>query len=508
MSDTSFCPNCGERISARAQSCTSCDARLDEFAPPDEERPAPTFPTAAVIRAVPPPGEPLAVGDDDPFVHPAPTFPTEAVIRAVPPRADPADAAPPLQERIGSSDPPAGELSGLLKERLALPGAIAAGIAGSAAAGVVLLAGLLIAIVTPDQSIIGAAGVDASLVVEAFRQAVGTLLAPMIDTGGLLAGSRRIHPLLLVAIPLTALVFATRWQLHRTEGARPLARLGWALLIAVPFGLLMLVFAVIGGDTASTSVSPSVGNAFALGLLWGVVGGGIGAASRLPVAELVTLPPLARTALTAVIAALRPLAAVVLVCTALAFIGWLVQVGANAGDVRNGRSAPTALIEETVFAGEHGIHLTALAAGVLFRPDWPAGAIGLPFPVSEPNEIPDSGGAFRIFAYSDALPAFVFLPVLVLLLCLVALGALYAGFAAARAAGADRPPVAAAWGAITGPVWAIAMAAALVLAGGLLHGDAGDGSAFGIFLLGGALLGAAGGALSCSKTHAAGVRAE
>jgi hypothetical protein len=243
-------------------------------------------------------------------------------------------------------------------------------------------------------------------------------------------------------------------------------------------------------------VSPSAGNALLLGLLWGAVGGLIGAATALPLGGLVTLPPAARTAVAAVLAALRPLALVVLTCTALALVGWLVQVAANAGDVRNGRSLPTALVEETVFSGEHGIHLTALAAGVLFRPDWPTGAIGLPFPAGDPNQIPGADGTFRIFAYGDALPAYVFLPLLVLLICLVALGALYAGFAAARAAGAERPPVAAAWGAITGPAWAFAMAAALVLAGGLMHGDPGDGSAFGIFLVGGTLLGAAGGALS------------
>jgi zinc-ribbon domain len=519
LTDTSFCPNCGERISARSRFCPSCGARQDEFAVPVEEGPAPTFPTEAVIGAVPPPGDPATAGektarDDAEFVEPAPTFPTEAVIRAVPSRAEPepdlqytpgSEASrtvkphPPLPERIGSVDPHAGELSGLLEERLALPGIVAAVIAGSAAAGVVLLAGLLIALVTPDSSIIGAAGVDASVVVETFRQALGTLLAPMVDPGtALLAGSRRIHPMILLAIPLTALALTTRWQIHRTEGAPPLARLMWALLVAVPFGLLMLLFAVIGGETESTSISPPVGNAFALGLLWGVIGGAIGAATTLPLGEAVTVPPAARRAATAVTATLRPLAAVVLTCTAIALVGWLVQVGANAGDVRGGRSAPTALIEETVYLGEHGVHLTALAAGVLFRPDAATTALGLPFPVDDPNEIQGADGAFRIFGYADALPAYVFLPMLVILLCLVALGALYAGLAAARAVGADSPPLAAAWGAITGPAWAVVMAAAVVLAGGLLHGDAGDGSVFGIFLLGGAALGAAGGALSAS----------
>jgi hypothetical protein len=81
---------------------------------------------------------------------------------------------------------------------------------------------------------------------------------------------------------------------------------------------------------------------------------------------------------------------------------------------------------------------------------------------------------------------------------LVTLGALYAGFAAARAVNAGTLGTGAAWGAITGPAWAIAMAVLVILAGGIFHGDADDASVFGVFLLGGALLGAAGGALSVS----------
>lgn len=457
LTDVTYCPNCGERLSARARFCSSCGARLDEFEV--EERPAPTFPTEAVIRAVPAPEPP-------PPPPPPPPGPSTA------------------------------EFSGLLKEGLARPGVVAAGIAGAVAAGVVLLAGLLIAIVTPDNSLVGSVGLGASLLTETFRQAVGTLLAPMVDRGDtLLAGSRRLHPLILLAIPLTALALAVRWQLHRTEGAPPLARLGWALLVAVPFGLLTCVFAVLGGETKITGVSPPPGNALALGILWGLVGALIGAATRLPLRTLATVPPTVARVLVAALAALRPLGAVLAVCTVVALVGWLVQVGSDAGGVREGRGTATALVEEAAFAVDHGVNLTALSAGVLFRPD-ATSALGLPFPADDPERIPGSEGAFRIFSYDDELPTYVFLPAVVLLLGLMVLAALYAGFAAACAAGAVLPGPAAAWGAVTGPAWALAMAVALVLAGGLYHGDAGDGSAFGIFLIGGALLGAAGGALS------------
>ena len=439
MSDAIFCPNCGERISSRAKFCSECGARVEDYR----------------VEAEPPP---------------------------------PAADREPVTERVGRVDPQAGELL----ERLAMPGIVAAAIVSLTAAGIVLLAGLLIAIITPDASILGLAGADVGLITETFRQAVGTLLTAIVDFGLLLGGARRIHPLVLAAVPIGAIAFMTRRQLHRTEGAAPMARLGWAMLAAIPFALLMLIFAVAGGDSVDTQISPSAGGAFALGLLWGVIGALIGAASLIPAPS-----ERLRPTVTAATATLRPLAAILVVCTVIGLVGWLIQVAADAGEVRTGRSAPTALVEEAAFAGEHGVHLTALAAGALFRADG-SGALGLPFPVDDPNDVPGPDGGFRIFSYNDVLPAAVVAPSLIVLIALLSLGALYAGFAAARAVRAGSLVSAAAWGAITGPSWALAMTVLGTLAGGVNHGDADDASVFGIFLLGGALLGAAGGALAVS----------
>src|SRR4051794_154541 len=449
--ETIFCPNCGERISARARFCPSCGARQADFA----------------VAAPEPGGLWSARPADEPPAAPAPE-----------------DDAPPPTERESF-----GELTGLLAERLALPGMVAAALAALMAAGAVLAAGLILAVITPDGSILGVMGQDAGLLTEAFRQAIGTLLAPVVDAGPLLTGSGRLDPLLLLAVPLGAVALATRAQLHRTEGAAPLARLGSATVVAVPFALLMLAFAILGGSTTSTGVSPSAGAAFGLGLLWGVAGALIGAATRLPL----RVPR--HRALAVAAATLRPLAAVVAACTAIGLAGWLVQVARGVDDVRIGRGAPTALIEEAAFAGEHGIHLTALAAGARFRVDT-TGAMGLPFPVDRPGDVPGADGGLRIFSYHAALPASVLLPALVVLLGLVTLGALYAGFAAARAAEARSLQAGVAWGAIAGAVWAIAMAILNALAGGSFHGAAEGGSVFVAFLLGGAILGAAGGALA------------
>jgi hypothetical protein len=188
-------------------------------------------------------------------------------------------------------------------------------------------------------------------------------------------------------------------------------------------------------------------------------------------------------------------------CSAIGLVGWVVQVGADVDNVRAGRSTATALVEEALFAGEHGVHLAALGAGARFTADAP-GALGLPFPVDQAADVPGRDGGFRIFSYSDAMPAYVLLPAIVALMALLILAMLYAGFAAARAVAASTPINGAAWGAMTGPAWAIAMSILISLAGGLFHGDADGGSVFGVFLVFGALLGAGGGALAVSGATA------
>jgi hypothetical protein len=490
--ETRYCANCGERISARSRFCPACGARQEDFLVSDDE------PAAA---APPPPPEP------EPEPEPPPTPEPEPLASEEPAAAEPAADEPraePLRERIGRVDPQAGELSELLVGHLAVPGVVAAGLAALVAAAAVLVAGLLIALATPDASILGVVGRDGGLLTEGFRQAVSTLLAPVIDTGPLSSASGRLAPMIFVAIPIGAVALATRWQLPRTEGARPAARIAWAAVVGLPFGLIMLAFAVLGGDSDVTNVSPSAGSAFGLGLLWGAVGGALGAATALPLegaAEGRTAPPLVRRTLTAAAATLRPLGALLIACAALGLVGWLVQVGADVDEVRAGRSTATALVEESLFAGEHGVHVAALGAGARFTADAP-GALGLPFAVDDAGDVPGRDGGFRIFSYTDAMPAYVFLPALVLLIGLLILAALYAGFAASRAVGAASPPLGAAWGAVTGPAWAIAMSILISLAGGLFHGDADGGSVFGLFLLFGALLGAGGGVLAVSDAKA------
>ena len=263
MPDTIFCPNCGERISARARFCPSCGARQEEFAVPPVE-------PLAEVRPRPrrPSGLWSAGGPDAPPPRPPPPRrappPREAAARATPPssrrRADAArrSACPP-PTRPPAAPPPA---SARRRQDAARPlGPTIAAVTARAArrvdpqaadspgcCGAVALPGIVAAAVAAVDLRRGRARrrsgdrgrhagqldprrgrVDTGLVKETFRQAVGTLLTAMVEEPGLLvSGTRRIHPLLLVAIPLGALIFATRSQLHRTEGASRVARLGWA----------------------------------------------------------------------------------------------------------------------------------------------------------------------------------------------------------------------------------------------------------------------------------------
>jgi hypothetical protein len=523
--DTRYCANCGERISVRSRFCPSCGARQEDFAvgdpapsaaPPEPPPPPPAPPPEPVVaepepeplpaverpRAQEPEPEPLPA-PEPPRAEEPEREPVAAAAKEEAPRASDAPRSEPLRERIGRVDPQAGELSELLVGHLAVPGVVAAGLAALAAAGAVLVAGLIIALATPDASILGVVGRDGGLITEAFRQAVSTLLAPVIDTGPLSSASGRLAPMIFVVIPIGAVALATRWQLHRTEGAKPAARIAWAAVVGLPFGLLMLAFAVLGGDSDVTNVSPSAGSAFGLGLLWGAVGGAVGAATALPLegaSEGRRAPALVRSILTASTATLRPLGALLIACSALGLVGWIVQVGADVDSVRAGRSTATALVEESLFVGEHGVHLAALGAGARFTADAP-GALGLPFPVAQAGDVPGRDGGLRVFSYTDAMPAYVFLPALILLIALLILAALYAGFAAARSVNAATQPLGAAWGAITGPAWAIAMSILISLAGGLFHGDADGGSVFGLFLLLGAVLGAGGGVLAVNDAR-------
>jgi hypothetical protein len=144
-------------------------------------------------------------------------------------------------------------------------------------------------------------------------------------------------------------------------------------------------------------------------------------------------------------------------------------------------------------------------------------SLGVPIPVEKIDELigprADSTADFddplnvtfreptvRLFDYGDAIPTGLFVLALLVFVAIPVLFALYAGFCAARAVAVATPMQAAAAGALTGPVWALAL---VILNGvanktrGFALWGLGDGaSTFAFALLIGATLGAVGGLLA------------
>jgi hypothetical protein len=208
----------------------------------------------------------------------------------------------------------------------------------------------------------------------------------------------------------------------------------------------------------------------------------------------------------AVLTALRPLGLALLVTTVLGTALWIVDVAADR-DTRGSRSLPIALVDTTLYAVDHGVHSFELGTLAAFerrqlRPE----VLSLPLPADQPGEIVGTTSEpLRLFDYRDGVSAIVFLLMLVVLIGIPVAAALYAGFIVARERAAASPALGAAWGALVGPVWAIALAIVNGLLQDTLFGHAQGESVFGIVLVFGALIGALGGFLAAraSATPAA-----
>jgi hypothetical protein len=270
-------------------------------------------------------------------------------------------------------------------------------------------------------------------------------------------------------------------------------RLGVAAGGAFLFAFLMIIPALLTGD-----INASIGQSFGYGLLWALIGSLTGTVlAAPPTAPADQISPRARAAGSAVLGALRPLGFVLLVTTAIGTAVWIVDVATDES-TRGSRSLPIALVDTTLYAVDHGVHSFELGTLAAFerrqlRPE----VLSLPLPADKPGEIVGTtSDPLRLFSYRDGASAIVFLLMLVVLIGIPVTAALYAGFVVARERAAASPALGAAWGALVGPVWAIALAIVNGLLQDTLFGHAQGESVFGIVLVFGALIGALGGFLA------------
>jgi hypothetical protein len=491
MGAARFCTECGEPLPDGAKFCAACGARVSvaEPTPPVAPDPAPPpapdpEPPAALEPEPPPPIEP-----DPPPPAPGP-----------PPAASSArsESAPPTaaRERFERVAPGADELAARVAEGLRRPSVVAACVAAAAAAAAVLVFGLIVAALFPTDSIIGTIGLEGSLIEEAFRQAVGTLLVSFGDPG------IRIAPTLFALVPVAATAAATAWQSSRTKDRTPRARLLAGGATAIPFAALMLIFALVSGDA-----EPQLGSTLLASLFWGGIGGTLGAWLQMRREPGARAAVPGADALAVAGAALRPLALVLLATTAIGTAIWIVQTLRDPAPARGDRSPALALAENSLYAVEHGVDFFAL--GTLASFDASSGQVAIPVDSREDVFDESDAGSLRIWSYRDAISAPLFIPLLFVLIALPVGGALLAGFGVAKLRGAATPKQAAAWGAITGPIWAVAgTLLASIAAREAIFGAVNRGSLFGMLLLGGALFGAAGGFLAASREPAPAPTAE
>jgi zinc-ribbon domain len=483
-----FCDQCGNQLEDRARFCPNCGAPRTatvDPAPPPVEPPAANEPEPVAEREAEPVARPEPVAEPEP--EPAPWTRSE-------PTPEPAPAADPPRR----SPPPQAELVDQLGRLGQTPAVVAAGVIGAGTFAVVLVAGFVLAAL-PDASLIGFLGSDAGYVQEACRQMAQLVLAGF-ENDSLFDAFRhtsRVAPGLFALVPTFTALYLARARLGRLRGTPLTMRLAVAAGGAFVFAFLMIIPALLTGD-----VSASVGQCFGYGLLWSLIGSLTGTVLAAPPAVPGDeISPRARAAGAAVLDALRPLGLLLLVTTVIGTAVWIVEVASDSS-TRGSRSLPIALVDTALFSVDHGVHTLELGTLAAFegRGLQPA-VLNLPLPADQPNDVLANGPTYRLIDYRDGASAIVFLLMLVVLVGMPLCGALFAGFTVARERAAASPALAAAWGALVGPVWAIALALVNALLQDTLFGHAQGESVFGIVLVFGALVGALGGYLAAGATR-------
>jgi hypothetical protein len=291
-------------------------------------------------------------------------------------------------------------------------------------------------------------------------------------------------------------------QARRTLGLATSVRLLSGAGVGLVFGLLMLIPALgaggLGGPQSTTE--PDVLGAVLLGALWGAIGGLLGTyylvrTALAPGLLAARMPAALNEGARIVYIALRPLLLLLGLMTVIGTISWTVETLLKS-DLRDGNSTPVAVIDHAAYAVEHGVHWTELAGLAQFRlvGDGPS---SVPLPIGDISKLKvDNVGHYRLFAFGRAMPAYIFIPLLMVLLGSALFLAFSAGAAVAQSRVPETPWAAAAWGSLVGPTWALAMVILNTLVAKDFFGRANGDSVFGAFLLGGLIVGAVGGLTS------------
>jgi uncharacterized integral membrane protein len=383
------------------------------------------------------------------------------------------------------------------------PGASLACLAALIGAVICLAAGLILAVVLHDESLIAIGG-GSSLFEQTLAQAVSFSQVNMSLEG---VGIRTV-PVLFVLIPILGVATGVARLASRTSGMQVRERLLWAAAAGVPFAILMAIFAVVVGEVEFTferQVEFSFGMVLLLSSIWGALGGALGMLFALRKSGEAVPNPLSPAATRYARigwSALGPLFLALLIVGVLGTFAWVAQITREELRIFSSDSTGVAVGEQVAYAGDHAINILPLGVGASERVEvMPVLPID-PSDRSELAEHPRFGPppTSNLFDYSGTMPTLLFALTLVLLIGIPALLALYAGFAVVRQVGESRADRAAAWGALVGPVWSLTMVLLTTLARKDVVGNPTGDSVFIAFLIGGAVLGALGGLLASRRS--------
>lgn len=393
--------------------------------------------------------------------------------------------------------PSAAELAGQLRSWLSTPMAIAAGEAAVVALGVMAAVALVLAVVTPDTSLLGRAGAGTGL----FKEVVRDVVAVTQARYGFNGFNMTLLPIAFLLVPVAGVAFGVRRSAPRLAGLPGRQRLLAAVATGIPLAVLLLVVSAFGGESGAGF---SAGSVILYALLWGAIGGAIGlsgvAGSSVLSEQLETLPAGVGRWLRIGGASLRPLMALIGIGAVLSVTAWEVQILRGQDNAKLGRNTLTAVLESPFLVGEDVIEDVGLSTLATFQPIGEDSTGLLALPPDDNRSLPDFGRHYRVFAYHEAYAAPVFVLLIVALIGGALVTALFAGYRTATAAGARAPGPAAAYGASAGLVWAVIMALLRAIAD--LPAISGT-SLFSATLLVGCVLGALGGALAVSVAPSA-----
>lgn len=350
MTETRTCPSCGEEIDSELKFCNSCGA---EVLVEDSSR---------------------HVIDIEPEQVQA--KPHQAGTTSAPKSQASADDGLKGRIRQVQEDPTNQEFVEAIKGYATLPGVKAALIAAGYGLLAALLAGLALALLTPESSFFSLTTLDEgstddpSILTRLLLYATGLSLAGTELTTAQITDpvSWRSTPILFVLIPILGVGYGVIREFPKTltqESQKGLFL--WGLISGLAFAAGMGLLVLIGADWSSDGeeYAAPLGKTFLYSLIWGALAG-VGGVAYLLISRGVSIDlPLrgrAREFLPLVVPPVKIFTVAFIIFSLIGTGIWSLQSVRDAADARGDRSLAASVFDSVIYTGDLGIRNIGLAS--------------------------------------------------------------------------------------------------------------------------------------------------